>query len=101
MTTINETIDQSLRNAGLSNYRRQAEPVVNALVEREQRIFTGIVDAGAALGGDRNQIAQALRDLGVEAPPVQAAVAAGADDDLAARVARLEQFARDRVGYTP
>lgn len=98
MTSINETVDQELSRAGLGGYSRQARPVVDALVAREQRIFTGIVDAGAALGGDRDQIAQALRDLGVEAPPV-AAVPAGADDDLAARVARLEQFASERAGF--
>lgn len=92
MTTINETISESLRSAGLSGYERQARPVIDALVERETRIFTGIVEAASAQGLDRRQTTSLLRDLGLTEPSLAASIE---DGDLAARVARLEQFARD------
>ena len=60
MTTINETVEQNLLNAGFAQFIQQAAPVVTALVEREQRIYTGIVEAGVELGASKAQVEQAL-----------------------------------------
>lgn len=97
MTTINDTVTQAMNQNGLRQYTGQAEPVVAALVQREQQIYTGIVDKGVAMGADRGQVEQALADLGLHAPTA-AAAGAGDDGDLNDKVARLEAFAR-RHGF--
>jgi mannitol/fructose-specific phosphotransferase system IIA component (Ntr-type) len=56
MTTINDTVATALRNTNLAGYVQQAQPVVNALVEREQVIYTGLVEAGVALGASNAKL---------------------------------------------
>jgi len=103
MTTINETVEQSLRSAGLGNYASRATPVVQALIEREQRLYTGIVDAAASAGMNRGNVQTLLNDLGMAAPSLQPVGALYAEeqddeevdvDDLDERISRLEAFAR-------
>lgn len=98
LPTINETVTQALRNSGLSNYERQATPVVQALIEREQRIYTGVVEAGVSAGMNRQNIETLLSDLGMASPPVEMTEAQSitpqSTGDPAQRLARIEEWAR-------
>ena len=104
--TIHQTVDESLAQNGLRNYRSSAQPVVDALVSREQDLCDTVADAAAAkwgvpryevvtfLEGNGFHVTQAV-DLdtpadadGAEAPSWAA--------DLINRVTRLEEVARSR-----
>ena len=65
MQDVRTTINDSLRNAGLSEYREQAEPVIRALEAREQEIVRGLVEAGRRLGGRESDIRAICGDLGM------------------------------------
>lgn len=95
MTTLNETISQSLRQAGLTGYERQAQPVVAALVAREQQITAGLLDAAQQAGVNRNEAARTFEGLGLTMPAQPAEVAQQGDTDLMARLERLETLARN------
>jgi hypothetical protein len=89
MTTINDTVATALRNTNLAGYVQQAQPVVNALVEREQVIYTGLVEAGVALGASKAQVEQALNGLGVHAPAAPAAAENAEGGDIAATLREI------------
>jgi hypothetical protein len=121
MPTINETVTASLRAAGLGNYASQATPVVNALIEREQRIYTGVMEAATSAGLNPRNVQSLLSELGMASPSVQregamyaeptdpgpttmASTMTEADTidpttDLLRRVQNLEGFARN-YGFT-
>lgn len=108
MTTINETVEQGMRNAGFGQYVTQARPIVQALVEREQTIAKGLADAAAQNGIDRREAVRIFEGLGIHTPveQAQAAQAADGEQDLATMVRQLAEtvgnlvtFARDRAGF--
>jgi hypothetical protein len=66
MSTIRETIEGRLREAGLSNYARQAEPVVTALEEREADISMRLADYAVDKGLSSNEATELLSSLGMQ-----------------------------------
>lgn len=76
MTTIQETVDQSLRSAGYGSYSTYARPVVDALVTREQGMFSELLVAGRSLGASESQVRDALIAVGM-AEPVAAPIQGG------------------------
>jgi hypothetical protein len=71
MTSINETVTDALQSAGLGSYASRATPVVNALIEREQRLYTGIVDAARDADLNPDLVTNLLSGLGMAAPSAQ------------------------------
>lgn len=117
MTSINETVQQSLASAGYGAYGQYAQPVVTALVDREQRLVGQIVEYATQQGLSRGDAEGILRGIGMEVPapqPVQAPPfeqgggdqpTAEGDGELAAVLGRIEEalsgltaFAREN-GY--
>lgn len=108
MTTINETVEQTMRNRGYGSYMSYAEPVITALVNREQEICGHLIRFGTEQGLAEDQTRDLLRNVGMAVPEpepetTQAPQAEG--NDLAAVLSRIEntlsgltQFARDN-GY--
>lgn len=94
--SIHDTVATGLRNQRLQQHAAVAEPVVTALVQREQGIADALITAAKAQGLSEDQVRTALADAGMH-------VSAGADQgDLAARVGKLEealQGARRRFGF--
>lgn len=106
--TIEATIEGALRTAGLSTYQRQAQPVIQALVEREQAIAERLLDYAGDNGASTDEVAAMLEDLGMslkpEEPEAVAAEPAG-QGDVATALANIQrtldsltQFARSN-GY--
>lgn len=112
MTTINETVEQSMNAAGLGGYRNNVAPVVTALINREQQIVGNLLtfaqNSDLDVAAVRNSLADAGLHMPVEAPAApEAAATVGqqVDAGVAAALARIEQaltglttFAR-RNGY--
>jgi hypothetical protein len=112
--TIESTIEGALRTAGLSTYQRQAKPVIDALVAREQDLAEKILDYAEEQGANTDEVTSLLTSLGValkpEEPETVAAEANGQGDtgalarieaslsSLTATVSSLSDFAR-RNGY--
>lgn len=110
--SIATTVQESLNNAGLSQYQNHAAPVVEALVTREREISEGIISAGVSAGLSADTVKSALADLGVEVTPApEVAQANGAtigqtvDAGVASALAQIQrtldslsQFARSN-GY--
>lgn len=118
MTTINETVEQTLRGAGYGQYMSYAQPVVTALVDREHRIVGELITFARQNGLSEEQARSALSSCGMEVPavravptaatPMQTADAPGDTEadpvlrmlgDIQTTLAGLTQFARDN-GYT-
>ena len=95
--TIEATIEGALRTAGLSSYQRQAQPVITALVEREQGMAEKLVTYAIDNGASEEEVTQMLKDLGmsvkdpepetVEAPAAEA----NGQTDVAAALANIQQ----------
>lgn len=104
-TTIEATIEGALRTAGLSTYQRQAQPVIQALVEREQAIAERLLDYAQDNGASTDEVTAMLTDLGMslkpEEPETVEAPASNGQGDVAAALANIQrtlegltQFAR-------
>lgn len=110
MTTIQETVQQSLSNAGYGGYMQYAQPVITDLVNREQQICGRLIQFAHDGDLDVDAVRNALVECGLTMPveTVQATEnvqAPASDDALAATLGRIEQalsglteFAR-RNGY--
>lgn len=108
MSTIQETIQQSLQDAGYGGYRQYAQPVVTALVDREQRIAGRLIEFAQNSDLDVDAVKSALQECGMTMPveTQQDTATATSDDSLAQTLGRIEQaltgltaFARQN-GYT-
>jgi hypothetical protein len=107
--TIETTIEGALRTAGLSAYQRQAQPVITALVEREQAIAEKILDYAEDQGANTDEVTSLLTSLGValkpEEPETEAVAEPAGQGDVATALANIQrtldsltQFARSN-GY--
>ena len=103
MSTIENTISTSLRNAGLSQYERQARPVIEALKAREDDVIAKAREAMNERGVNGSEQDSILSFIGLIEPtatdPAAAQAQAGgspgsAIDRLAEQVGSLVQFAR-------
>lgn len=65
MTSIQETVDQTLSTAGLSGYARQAQPVVDALTKREQDIANELIRFATDQGLSRADAIAACEEAGL------------------------------------
>jgi hypothetical protein len=106
LTTINETVEQSLASAGYGTYMSYARPVVAALVNREQEICGHLIRFGTEQGLAENQVRDLLSNIGMEVPIPETEPDAEPEDDVSSVLSRIEQslagltqFARDN-GYT-
>jgi hypothetical protein len=108
-STIPETVESTLRNAGLGSYTSQARPVVDALVAREASICNDLIDFASEQGMGREAVVGALREAGMHVPVPgtlasadaqnQDAAVAPADGDLAATLARINDTLEDLAGF--
>lgn len=105
--TINETVDTALEQRNLRHYRASAQPVVDALVTREQDLVDAAAQAAASKWGvNKDEVVAFLQENGfhVTEPEVQVEAQApgfqpGTDalvQDLIERLVRLEGIARER-----
>jgi hypothetical protein len=103
--TIEATIEGALRTAGLSTYQRQAQPVIQALVEREQAIAERLLDYATDNGASTDEVAAMLADLGMslkpEEPETEEVAEPAEQGDVATALANIQrtlegltQFAR-------
>lgn len=108
--TINETVDTALEQRNLRHYRSSAQPVVDALVTREQDLVDTVAQAAASKWGvNKDEVVAFLKENGFHVTPepepepeVQIEGQApgfqpGTDalvQDLIDRVVRLEGVAR-------
>lgn len=98
MSTINQTVTETLAATGYGSYNQYAAPVVTALVNREQEIVGRLLTFAEQTDLDVDTVRTALGEAGMHMPP-QAAQApqtadggtAGATGDLAATLGRIEQ----------
>lgn len=100
---IPETIDTLLNQQGLGQYRQQAQPVKDALVQREQDIASALLEAAVGGGLDRNDVTRQFEGLGMHLPTAPA-VQPGADSrvdehaqalvDQKREIDALKEFAR-------
>ena len=105
MATIEETVTNSLRTAGLAGYVNQARPVIDALVARESEIVTELTRVAVDEGMDRGDAIRVFTGLGLAVPQAAERIG-GAPEDLLEQVrgaiqtaiAPLVEFAR-RNGY--
>jgi hypothetical protein len=97
VTSINETVNQSLRQAGYGSYGQYAAPVVSALVDREQQIVGQLIQFATQNGLSEEQARDTLRNIGMEVPTPQPQMTQQSqqqgqgDGDLAATLSRIEQ----------
>lgn len=109
MTTINETVQTSLTAAGRGEYLGYAEPVITALVNREQEIVGNLLTFAQNSDLDPEAVRATLAEAGLHMPPAPQVAentqAPTAEGDVASALGRIEQaltglteFAR-RNGY--
>jgi hypothetical protein len=109
LTSINETVTQTMTDRGYQSYLSYAQPVVTALVNREQEICGHLIQFATQNGLSEEQARDTLRNIGMEVPTPQPMQQSEQEqpqqDDLAAVLSRIEntlsgltQFARDN-GY--
>jgi hypothetical protein len=94
VSTIQETVDQSLAAAGYGSYGQYARPVVTALVDREQNIVGRLIEFANNSDLDTDAVRTALAEAGLHMPPApQATMQAtgGNDGDLAQVLAQINQ----------
>lgn len=96
MTTINDTVNQSLAANGLGNYAQQAQPVKDALLKREQDMAGALLEAATAQGISPEDATRVFEGVGMHLPTAQAddPQEAVTLDQLAQSVAALVAFAR-------
>lgn len=82
MSTIQETV----RRAVPSRYSSQAQPAVDALVQREQGIATQLMEFASSKGANASEVRELLTGLGVAIPATQ-----GNDSGLGQRISNLER----------
>jgi hypothetical protein len=78
MASIQETVADALTARGQGSYLSYAEPVIAALVRREQAIFSDIVAAAVDGGYSSQDVRLVLTEAGLTAPPVVAVGGNGA-----------------------
>jgi hypothetical protein len=96
MSSIRETISNSLRSSGLSGYARQAEPIIVALEEREAGMSKQLIDFATENGLTSDQARDVLTGMGMEVP-----TDGGADPRIAAmeaQITAMQQTLRDLRG---
>lgn len=100
MSAVRDAVTQSMQRRGLTQYARQAEPVIGDLEAGQAQMADRLIDAAIGLGASRDQARNVLIDVGLldRPAPAQAAAAAG-DNEVPAWARGLVEFAR-RNGYT-
>lgn len=68
MSTINTVVHDTLVNRGYGQYMSYADPVIEALVQREQQIAEHLINASRALDLDPSVVHGALADAGMHVP---------------------------------
>jgi hypothetical protein len=71
VTTIDETVQTTLRSAGYGSYSQYATPVVTALVDREQQIVGRLIEFAQSTDLDVDRVRTALADAGMHMPPTR------------------------------
>jgi len=67
-TDIRTTVQTVLSQRGLGSYMRDAEPVIEALLERERGIYNDLLTSGTSLGASPQQVTDVLNAAGVTSP---------------------------------
>jgi hypothetical protein len=112
-STINDTVQGALSQAGLGSYGSQARPVVDALVAREQEMADALIGYATQQGMREEDAAAACRQVGMHLPtpaPVatiasaaqqnqQAEAPTGEAPDLATTLARINDTLEDLAGF--
>jgi vacuolar-type H+-ATPase subunit I/STV1 len=68
-TTIEQTVETTLRNAGYGSYVNQARPVVEKLRVREQEISDRLLEMATTAGLDSDEARRLLVEAGIEVRP--------------------------------
>lgn len=97
MSSIRNTITETLRSNGLSSYARSAEPVIAALEEREQGALDVIQQKGVALGATVEQIESILIEAGLVEPTPEPEVTNAEPQTLEAMIASLTETVQGLV----
>lgn len=102
MSTIQDTLNQALRDNGAAHLIPQAGPIVAVLEQREAGIVSTVTQYAAKKGADMDVVNDYVAKQGLATPAPVATDASDGDDDLSARVQALEdvvgravQFARN------
>lgn len=88
--TVQSTVEEGLRTAGYSTYLRQAQPVVDALVAREQAICESLLDFAETNGASTDEVTEFLTGLGLSLKPEEPETAAEAPAQEGDALARIE-----------
>lgn len=68
---ITDLVRQHLDGAGLRSYARQAEPIITALIQREQNLARAIIEYAGQAGLPQGEAVSALQGLGMHVAGVQ------------------------------
>jgi hypothetical protein len=68
---IDQTISDALRSSGLGSYARQAQPIVDTLVQREAQIAADLIAFAEQQGLRRSDARAALEATGMTVPTLQ------------------------------
>lgn len=82
MTTINETVETAMNQAGLGSYSNHVGPVITALVNREQETVGRLIQVARESDLDTDAVRNTLAECGFHMPvePVAATEAATPSD---------------------
>ena len=112
-TSIEQTIREALNNAGYGSYISYARPVVEALVAREKRIASSLIDYAIDNDASEEEVRTYISETGMAVPDLVADQDENTEDDsdtgalgrieqaltnLTGRIDSLTQFARSN-GY--
>lgn len=98
MSTIRNTVSEALTAAGYGSYMTYAEPVIDALEEREDAIVTEIEAVAREKGLVEHEVAAIMERVGlVEPTPEPVAEVADPDNqgDLATVLAAIESLRQE------
>ena len=97
MSTIRNTISESLSTAGLGHYARQAEPVIVALEEREAQIKTDLLEFAEAKGLTSTEVEALFVEVGLSEPTPEPTDVMDPENqgDLATVLAAIESLRQD------
>lgn len=104
ISSINDTVATSLREAGNASYLGYAGPVISQLVEREQTISERLLAYAGDLGANVGEVRTYLSGLGMAVPDEETDSDEDTDDeadedmDLADQVSALTEAVRSLTG---
>lgn len=95
--TIEGTVEQVLTARSLGSYRSQAQPVIDALVTREQALSKALIDQASEVDLSENEVRSILAGIGMHVAEPEAEEADDDDEWTDEKITAAHKAITDRL----